>query len=342
MNLHSTTCTVRTGDIAAMRITLATIALMVFACCGLTDLHAQQYRPVVPGTGQKVVQVGDDFEDPQWSYVARNPKSSRNIDERERLPAGESTNGRWYEGIKRGHPDIVRRVPTPKGGLPGSKGALLLRSVWTGIPGRPSYSSQQDDFICDIHYKLGGAIPVWQSPNVVVRVFFPPVAQWERRDGTHFGFRIACDTTVTKGGSGFFSSSRVERETYWPGMFIDFTPKQGDRPAHASFRVRANSYGGDYESIPIKQTGWWTLGISVTPDGRVHYYAKPGVEKLTAKDHIASEYPYGYRAERFKTFFFNVVSADDGRTWSTPFVVDDCELFYIRSRQAARSTRPSR
>ena len=325
-----------------MRIDFAAAALFVFGCCVSNPLSAQQYPPLIPGTGQKVEQVGDDFEDPEWRYIARNPKSSRNLDEQERLPAGEAANGRWYEGIKRGHPDVVRRVPTPKGGLPGSKGALLLRSVWTGIPGRPSYGSQQDDFICDIHYKLGGAIPVWQSPNAVVRVCLPPVAKWENRDGTHFGFRIACDTTVRKQGGGFFSSSYVKRETYWPGMFIDFTPARGDQPAHASLRVRANSYGGDYESIPIKQTGWWTLGISVTPDGRVHYYASPGVDKLTAKDRIASEFPYGYRAERFKTFFFNVVSADDGRSWSTPFVVDDCELYYVRTRQAARATRTNR
>ena len=315
---------------------LMTMIALAASLSGFHTLQAQQYPPVVPGTGQKAVQVGDDFEDPDWTYLARSPKSSRNIDEQERLPGGEAANGRWYEGIKRGHPDVVRRVPTPKGGLPGSKGALLLRSVWTGVPGYASYRTQQDDFIADIHYKLGGAIPVWQSPNVVVRVFLPPVAKWERRDGTHFGFRIACDTTVTKGGGWGFSSAHRERETYWPGMFIDFTPAQGDVPAHASLRVRANSYGGDYESIPIKQTGWWTLGISVTPDGRVHYYASPGVDKLTAKDHIASEFPYGYRAERFKTFFFNVVNGDTGRTWSTPFIVDDCELFYLRTRQAAR------
>ena len=301
---------------------LAIVATWAFALTA----SAQVYPPLVPGTGQKVVQVGDNFEDPDWHYIARPPKSSRNLDDAERLPGGESANGRWYEGVKRGHPDIVRRVPTPKGGLPGSKGALLLRSVWTGIPGAPSYRSQQDDFICDIHYQLGGAIPVWQSPNFVVRVFLPPVKHWERRSGTHFGIRMAVDTRVGYG----------ERETYWPGMFIDFTPKQGDTPAHATLRVRANRGGGDYDRMPIRQTGWWTFGMSVTPDGRIHYYASPGVDKLTKKDRIASEFPYGYRAERFKTFFFNVVSADDGRSWSTPFVIDDCEFFYVPPRMATR------
>ncbi len=329
-----TTLTPRLGTLAA--------TLVFFATCHAA--MAQSYPPVVPGTGIKIEQVGDDFEDPDWSYNALNPKSSRNIDKRERLPAGESANGRWYEGAKRGHPDIVRRVQTPKGGLPGSKGALLLQSLYTGIPGRPSYQVQQDDFIADVRYRLGGSIPVWQSPNVVVRLWLPPVDKWENRSGTHFGFRIATITTVTKPAKAFFLGPTTESKTYWPGMFIDFQPKQRpDGNAYAYLRVRANSYGGDYKSKQLTTTGWWTLGMSVTPDGRVHYFAKPGVDDLTMEDHIASEFPYGYRAEHFKTFFFNVCNGDDGRTWSTPFVVDDCEVYYLRSGRTARGSRtPSR
>ena len=33
-------------------------------------------------------------------------------------------NGRWYEGMKRGQPDVIKRVPTPAGGLPGSTGRV--------------------------------------------------------------------------------------------------------------------------------------------------------------------------------------------------------------------------
>ena len=68
--------------------------------------------------------VSDDFEDPNWAYIPQDPKSTEDIDENQRGPMGRSTNGRWYEGIKRGHPDIVRRVPTPAGGLPGSTGSI--------------------------------------------------------------------------------------------------------------------------------------------------------------------------------------------------------------------------
>jgi hypothetical protein len=249
-----------------------------------------------------------------------------------------SKNGRWYEGLKRGQPDVVRRVPTPEGGPAGSMGALLLQSAQTGVPGRPSYQLQQDDFIGDVHYRLGGSIPVWQSPNVVVRVFMPPVDKWERRAGPTFAFRVACDTTVRKAsGSGVLTRTGSERETYWPGMFIEFTPKEKSRLDYdtAHFRMRCTETGADYNGPQIAQTGWWTLGLSVTGDGRVHYYAKQGLEPLTQADHIASHYPYGFRAERFNTFFFNVCSPDDGRTWSTPWIVDDCEVFYLPKNSKA-------
>ncbi len=72
------------------------------------------------------------------------------------------------------------------------------------------------------------------------------------------------------------------------------------------------------------------MGMSVTPDGMVHYYASPGVDELTEEDYITSQYPYDYRAERFRTFFYNVCSADDGRRWSTSFIVDDPKVYVLR------------
>jgi hypothetical protein len=72
------------------------------------------------------------------------------------------------------------------------------------------------------------------------------------------------------------------------------------------------------------------MGMSVTPDGMVHYYAKPGVDDLTEEDYITSQFPYDYRCERFRTFFFNICSADDGVRWSTAFIIDDPKVFVLR------------
>lgn len=304
-----------------------------FAFCLLTvtALPALADGPLVPGTGTKLTKVGDDFEDEDWDYVPNNPKSTEDNDKNQRLPAGKSANGRWYEGAKRGHPDVVERIETPPGGLPGSTGSLLLRSIYTGIPRRPSYHMQQDDFIGNVNYRIG-AIPVSRGPSVVVRVFLTPIDSWETRSGPTFAFRTAVQTHINKNsGRGFFRGSSYQPETYYPGFFIELDSKKDNGRDYdsAHFRIRA-SRGGDFKGPQITQTGWWTLGMSFTPDGQVHYFARQGVEDLTAEDHITSQYPYGYRCEHFKTFFFNVCSIDDGKTWSTAWIIDDPTVYVAR------------
>ena len=119
---------------------LLTVATLVVG--GTSAANGQ----VIPGTGEKMTEIGDDFEDEKWAYTLNLPKSSNNIDKQVRYPSGAANNNRWFESLLRGQPDVVERVATPPGGLPNSKGALKLRSVQTGIPGAPSYKMQQDDF----------------------------------------------------------------------------------------------------------------------------------------------------------------------------------------------------
>jgi hypothetical protein len=113
-------------------------------------------------------------------------------------------------------------------------------------------------------------------------------------------------------------------------MFIQFNSKSDGRNTEdsATIIVRAGENGEDIIGPQIKQTGWWTLGMAFTPDGSTHFYASPGVDPLTDRDHIVSNKPYGHTAEQLNTFFFNIVTQDDGRTWSTEWVVDDPSLYY--------------
>ena len=255
------------------------LAGLAIAITNVTSVNAQS-RGVIPGTGVELTQVGDDFEDPAWSYVPNNPKSTEDIDKQQRQPIGRSTNGRWYEGIKRGHPDIVKRVETPPDGLPGSTGSLLMQSLYTGIPNRPSYTMHQEDFICNLQYRLGGAIPVGRSPSVTTRVFLPPIEEWEKRSGAHFAFRVAVEAEAPKKAFFDFSPEKEGDDgVYWPGLFIVLESKKQTKQEHDTtyLRVRANRGGGDFKGLPITTTGWWTMGISVTPDGMIHYYAKPGL-----------------------------------------------------------------
>lgn len=313
------------------RLNNIALANFLAICLGfvITDMVGAQQRVLVPGTGRKIDSVGDDFEDKDWKYNFQMPKSSENIDKKRRGPFGRAANNRWYEGAKRGDPDVVERVKTPAGGLPGSKGALLLRSLKTGVPGRNSFKLQQDDFICNIHEKIGRT-EISRGPSCVVRVFLPPVDTWENRTGPHFAFRTAMETTVRKAKSNFFSiGNSKETEIYWPGMFIEFESKHdGKRPHdYAWIRVRSDRLGRDFKGMQITKAGWWTLGISMDARG-VHYFAKPGVEDLTAADHITSQVPYGFKPERFRTMFFNVCNGDNGKTWSTDWIIDD-PSFYI-------------
>jgi hypothetical protein len=83
-------------------------------------------KPVLlPGTGSLVKNVVDDFEDEKWTWRYNHPKSSEEQDKRMRGPLGKSTNNRWFEGPKRGTPDVVKRVEVPAPGLEGSSAASL-------------------------------------------------------------------------------------------------------------------------------------------------------------------------------------------------------------------------
>ncbi|MHB8956270.1 MAG: hypothetical protein ACYC4U_25075 [Pirellulaceae bacterium] len=316
-----------------MRIWLvSTVALVAIVGLPLRSASAQR---VVPGTGKLIDYVGDQFEDPEWNFVQAGAKSSDENDKQSRYPLGYSANRRWFEGPERGYPDQLKVVATPAGGLEGSEYGLMIRTLHSGIPGRNSNDVQQDDLIVECVSRLGSSIPVAEVPNCVVRVYLPADDQWENRTGPHFGFRTGVTTTTHKPkSSGFFAGgSEASSEPYWPGIWIHYRRpadrKEGLSPAF--MKVRGNKMGRDFHVRDIHQFGWWTLGMSLTGDGMVHYYARPGVDALTAEDYLTSQFPYGFRAERFRTFFFNICNRNDGRTWSTPFVIDDPQLFLVNA-----------
>jgi len=312
---------------------LSLFGLLLAFQLGLPSTHASQ--PIIPGTGQKVAEAGDDFEDPAWEFTHNLPKSSSNIDKDPRYPTGASINARLTEGAFRGAPDVIKRIDTPAGGIPGSKGALFLASRETGIPGRITNEMQQDDLIIEVGNRLGGYVPPDWYPNFIVRVCLPPFDKWEQRTGSHFGVRADVEGPKIKQPQSrrfFFANQSFELENYWPGIFIQFNRKaDGYDKDHAVFVLRGNELGHDFVAGPrIEEPGWYTLGMSFTPDGQSHYFAKRGVGPLTGADHLSSQTPYNSPCRKFNAFFFNTVNNDDGRTWSTGFAVDDVEFFYTR------------
>jgi len=309
------------------RCTFAFAATTMLLSFCTTSARAQ----FVPGRG--VPYSTDNFEMPNWGFNYNLPKSSKEEDEQVRYPLGVSTNGRWKEGPKRGIPDVVKVVDTPPGGLPGSQHALLLRSKDTGVPGRLSFSQKQDDFVM-----VSNSMSIGNSPSTVCRVYLPDWDEWENRAGVSFGMRLGLQGPMKKPAEeGRFRRLRMVTvtEPYYPGFFIQFNPRETspDRQDSATLIVRANEMGQDLPKLQITQTGWWTFGMSVTPDARVHYYAHPGVEDLTEADHIMSSLPYGIAGHHFNTLFFNICSGDDGKSWSTPWIIDDPVIYYGQSQR---------
>jgi hypothetical protein len=278
-------------------------------------------QPVVPGTGTKLTALGDDFESPEWRYVLNGAKASYEQDESQRPPGGRSINGRWYESAMRGQPDVVRRIDTPPGGIPGSTGSMYLATKFSGVPGELSGKQMQDDLLMGIQTRLGKAIPVGWRPSVVVRVYLPEFERWENRSGSSFGLR--CDVR------GRTPAGIVE--PYWPGQFILFRSETSEKYDHdyAQLSVRARTNGQDVPGPVIEESGWWTFGMSFTPDGQVHQYAHAGTDDLTENDRLFSSFPYGNKTQFVDAFFVNVANLDNGKTWSTPWVIDDPAVYVI-------------
>ena len=290
----------------------------------------------IPGQGTRMWH--DDFEDPEWKYLHQGAKSSREQDEQVRSPRGQSTNRLWFESAKRGHPDVIRTVDTPEGGLEGSKRSLELRTLYSGIPGRLSGELMQDDLIANTPKHS-----VAYYPSAVTRVYLPPFEEWENQStAATFGFRTAVmghRTKVTE-SKGLFGGTRREQErtTSWPGIFIQFFSEttNGVQEDHAYWVIRGHQYG-DFRGPKVSQTCWWTLGMSFSPDGQCHYFISPGVDDLKGEDRVASHFPYDFKVEQLNCLFFNIFNHDDGKSWSTSWVVDDPAIYLGRGGERTAS-----
>ncbi len=156
---------------------------------------------------------------------------------------------------------------------------------------------------------------------------------------THFAFRAAVETTITETKNQFlFSSKEKKDEIYWPGLFIvrDTKKVDGQMVPTAHFRVRADRRGGDFMGPEIPTMGWWTLGISFTPDGLVHYFAKPGVEDTDSRRLHRHSHAVWIQGGRVRSFFYNVVNGDNGKDWSTDWIVDDPKFYIIKNERMAK------
>ncbi len=146
---------------------------------------------------------------------------------------------------------------------------MLMRTLYSGIPNQVDGERQQDDLIGNTSSGIGGFVPVSWRPSVVVRVYLPPFDNGKSEPE----LRSPCGPIAADG-----RSRKDELEAYWPGIFIQFMYNEPRKQPNAALLViRGRDSGHDFSGPMIKEPGWWTLGMSFSPDGQVHYYAHAGV-----------------------------------------------------------------
>lgn len=306
------------------------LALLAFSS------NFRSYLP--PGTGTRVAEFGDTFEEAGWTYNYNNPKLYNQYHNpgsgwvekihTSNTPTSVSANGRWIESPTRGHPDVVEQVRTPSGGLPGSQYALRIRTKDSGTPNLTQGTVQQDDLLNIVPGKTSANLPLGQGLSVVTRIYLPPLSEWHDLKGFHIGFRV--------GASG--KDKNGKSQNYWPGIWI-WMDKSDNGQRHFRFTVRANNEGSDVMASEKKftRTGWWTLGMSFNRDGSISYYASPGVDDLNVTDiltftagsqtAVATYKPYGYEFTDLDYLFFSTGNTDG--QWSTEFIVDDVAVYSV-------------
>ena len=195
---------------------------------------------------------------------------------------------------------------------------MVIQSLYSGIPGTITNQQQQDDLLSNSEQLAGRALPVTWSPNCVCRVFIVPHTKWEERNGASFGYRC-----------GLVGWGKENNEEYWPGIFYHMERGLKDNQRTYAIRawVRADGHGRDMPELTFEPESWMTMGMSCTPDGACHFFARAGIDDLEEKDCIGSYWPYSYRAHSFQCFFYNVINMDDGRSVSTPWIIDDAYLY---------------
>ena len=72
---------------------VGTLAVVLAAC----SARAATAQGVVPGSGTRITDAGDNFEDAKWSSVPQLPKAATISIFKTAYPAGQSTNGLWLE-----------------------------------------------------------------------------------------------------------------------------------------------------------------------------------------------------------------------------------------------------
>ncbi len=210
----------------------------------------------LPGTGD--VQGQLDFEAPALLTADFN------------YNLGWAGTGFGLSGTQRGAPEVVAVKPNPSQPIGAGQQGLAFNSqdrttAWYNqhpeAMNNNVYNSPDGEGQDDFFWYAGGWTPN-QTPSVMMHVWLPASAAYT-------SLRM---TTKYQSGANTVNS--------WPGIWLwsDHINLRG--PGRPDITVSSGDTNGD---------SWWTLGLSITPDGDIQYYATPEyVTELTPDHHIGT------------------------------------------------------
>lgn len=260
------------------------------------------------GRTDRLNDLCDDFEDPNWEYDRQNHISSNRF-------------WRGSPGLKgsdesdRGDPQILERVIPPKNGKSGSTGAL---KIGTNIPDDDNNPSQDDLRTLSFEEKLERKLTRIDQPVFIMRIWLP---SFDQLGNNHqFGFRLEAKSNV-----GW----------YYPSIWLIYN--EVSYKMHLVLRIfyldgnKLPFYNVDCGSI--KQSGWWTLAIAFDKMGICSYYIRPGVGALTEKNKIYDDTQftakYGIKALLMDYVNAGLLSLGyfENNSKSPIFEIDDYEVW---------------
>lgn len=248
-----------------MKNKLHTILLTSIIC--FTVSFAQETTYYLPGTGTTVKAL--DFE------------SASALTEKFNYGNGWAGTGFGLTGTQRGAPEIISVIENPEKVPSSGNQVLAFRSqerdaawyvenpsaVGTNVYGVPDATPQQDGGQDDF-FMTG---PGWTSsdtPSVMMHVFLPDPSD-DGRVVTSLRMTVKFDR------NGNMTDS-------WPGIWCYGSYLHLRGPGRNDIRLDIDEANGGKDS-------WWTLGLSIAPDGDIQYYATPSyVTELTAEHFIGS------------------------------------------------------
>ena len=266
--------------------------------------HAEDGDPIL-SLATMVAPLSDDFEDPHWAFDQ---------------DAGTSSNGIWKTGM-RGAPETCQRVTPAQGGLPGQKGALLLRSVDQDDDGWP----QQEDLVSRKYDELlGNNLDRASMPVLTARVYIPPIAE-QGPNHSILGLRVEARSTQRE----------VEIPRYYPSLWIVQYNRPAENKVGNYLRLRlGDGNAPDQWMGELGGPGWYTLGLAFDRDGIGHYFVREGVDPLTPQDEIynTTRFPQGSDPRLdYLWYHFISIGGEPGPKDSAPFLLEEV-LVHTRSK----------